>query len=166
LRDDYTLILDVNRVPAQETAMKSTIRPLRQSLLLVLALGFVAPLLAQTRKVDQQELYRYWILLNTSIKMDAPNSGLNLDKPGCAAVTYTVGSDGVPMDVQLVKLAPKSDLGPAAISAVSNFRYGPSLTNRIGAPVATYYVVPFNAPDDKAQRQQLLDACKLPGYGP
>ena len=106
----------------------------RQSLLLILALGFVAPVLAQTRKVDQQELYRYWILLNTSIKMDAPNSGLNLDKPGCAAVTYTVGSDGVPMNVQLVKLAPKSDLGPAAISAVSNFRYGPSLTNRIGAP--------------------------------
>jgi hypothetical protein len=71
----------------------------------------------------------------------------------------------VPIDVQLVKLAPKSDLGPAAISAVSNFRYGPSLSNHIAAPVATYYVVPFNAPEDKAQRQQLLDACKLPGYG-
>jgi hypothetical protein len=84
--------------------MKSIFRPLRQGLLLALALGFVAPVLAQARKVDQENLYRYWILLNTSIKMDAPNSGLNLDKPGCAAVTYTVGSDGVPMNVQLVKL--------------------------------------------------------------
>jgi len=145
--------------------MKSIFRPLRQGLLLAVALGFVAPVLAQSRKVDLQNLYRYWILLNTSIKMDSPNSGLNLDKPGCAAVTYTVGSDGVPMNVQLVKLAPKSDLGPAALSAVSNFRYGPALSNHIGAPVDTYYIVPFNAPEDKAQRQQLLDACKLSGYG-
>jgi hypothetical protein len=146
--------------------MKTMFRPLRQALLLALALGFVAPVLAQVRKIDQQDLYRYWILLNTRVQMDVPNSGLNLDKPGCAAVTYTVGSDGVPMNVQVVKVAPKSDLGPVARSAVSNFRYGPSLTNRIGEPVATYYVVPFNAPKDPVERQQLLDQCKLAGYAP
>lgn len=144
--------------------MKSMFRPLRQGLLLALALGFVTPVLAQARKLDQQDLYRYWILLNTQVQMDVPNSGLNLEKPGCVAVTYTVGSDGVPMNVQVVKVAPKSDLGPVARSAVSNFRYGPSLSNRIGEPVATYYVVPFNAPKDPVQRQQLLDQCKLSGY--
>jgi len=96
--------------------MKMMFRPLRQSLLLALALGFVAPLLAQTQvhQIDQQDLYRYWIQINPKVQMDAPNSGLNIDKPGCAAVTYTVGSDGVPMDVQVAKLVPKSDLGPAA----------------------------------------------------
>jgi hypothetical protein len=146
--------------------MKSMFRPLRQALLLALALVFVAPVLAQSRKVGQKDLYRYWILLNTQVQMDAPNSGLNLYNPGCAAVTYTVGSDGVPLDVRVVKVVPKSDLGPAALSAVSHFRYGPSLSNRIGEPVATYYVVPFNAPKDPAQRQQLMDACKLPGYAP
>ena len=110
--------------------MKMLFRPLRQGLLLALTLGFAAPLLAQqAHRVDQQNLYRYWILLNTKVQMDAPNSGLNLDKPGCVAVTYTIGSDGVPMDVQVVKVMPKSDLGPVARSAVSNFRYGPSLTN-------------------------------------
>jgi hypothetical protein len=145
--------------------MKTMFRPLRRGLLLALTLGFVTPLMAQSRKIDQQDLYRYWILLNTKVQMDAPNSGLNLDKPGCAAVTYTIGSDGVPMDVQVVKVVPKSDLGPVARSAVSNFRYGPSLSNRIGEPVATYYIVPFNAPGDPAQRQKLMDACKLPGYG-
>ena len=145
--------------------MKTTFRPLRQGLLLALTLGFVAPVLAQqVRKVDQQDLYRYWIQLNPKVQMDAPNSGLNLDKPGCVAVTYTVGSDGVPMNVQVVKLVPKSDLGPAARSAISNFRYGPSLSNHIAEPVATYYVVLFNAPEDKAQHQQLEDTCKLPGY--
>jgi hypothetical protein len=144
--------------------MTSFFRPLRQGLLLALALGFAAPLFAQARKVDQVDLYRYWILLNTKVQMDAPNTGLNLEKPGCAAVTYTVGSNGVPMDVQVAKVVPKSDLGPMARSAVSNFRYGPSLNNRVADPVATYYIVPFNAPKDPAQRQQLMDACKLPGY--
>jgi hypothetical protein len=148
--------------------MKTIFRPLRKGLLLALALGVVAPVFAQgqARKIDQQDLYRYWILLNTQVQMDVPNTGSNLDKPGCAAVTYTVGSDGVPMNVQVVKVVPKSDLGPVARSAVSNFRYGPSLSNRIGEPMATYYIVPFNAPKDPAQRQQLMDACKLPGYTP
>lgn len=144
--------------------MKIPFHPLRQGLLLVSLLACAMPVLAQAVRLDPHNLYRYWILLNTSVKMDAPNSGLNLDKPGCAAVTYTVGSDGVPMQVKLVKLVPKSDLGPAAVSAISNFRYGPSLTNRIAEPVATYYIVPFNAPEDKAARQQMIDACKLPGY--
>ncbi|MEP6897254.1 MAG: energy transducer TonB [Rhodanobacter sp.] len=146
--------------------MKTMFDPLRQGLVLALTLGFGAPLLAQAHKVEQKDLYRYWILLNTQVQMDAPNGGLNLDKPGCAAVTYTVGSDGVPMNVQVAKVEPKSDLGPMARSAVSNFRYGPSLSNHIGDPVATYYIVPFNAPKDKAQMQQLMDACRLPGYSP
>ena len=145
--------------------MKMTSRSLRQGLLLALALGFSAPLLAQAVKVDQTNLYRYWILLNTSVQMDAPNSGLNLTKPGCVAVTYTVGSDGVPLDVQVAKVEPKSDLGPMARSAVANFRYGPSLSNNIHQPVATYYVVPFNAPSkDLAEREKLMEPCKLPGY--
>lgn len=147
--------------------MTSVSRSLRHGLLLVGLVCFAAPLLAQAqaRKVDPQDLYRHWILLNTQVQMDAPNSGLNLNKPGCVAVTYTVGSDGVPRDAQVAKVEPKSDLGPMARSAVSNFRYGPSLSNRIAEPVSTYYVVPFNAPADKVAKQQLMDACKLPGYG-
>ncbi|MEO5812356.1 MAG: energy transducer TonB [Rhodanobacter sp.] len=145
--------------------MKSLLRPLRQALVLAAALGCVAPALAQPRKVDQENLYHYWILLNTSVTMTAPNSGLNLETPGCAAVTYTIGSDGVPRDVTVAKLVPKSDLAMVARSAVSQFRYGPSLSNRLGHPISTYYVVPFNAPADAAQRKQLLQSCELPGYG-
>jgi hypothetical protein len=146
--------------------MKTMMRPLRHALLLTFGLVFAAPLLAQqSPKVDQQNLYHYWILLNTSVQADAPNSGLNLDKPGCAAVTYTIGSDGVPFNVQVVKVEPKSDLGPVALSAVSNFRYGPSLTNHIHQPVSTVYIVPFNSPQDPAQKQKLIDACKVSGYG-
>jgi len=114
--------------------MKSLLRPLRQVWVLALALGCAAPALAQPRQVDQENLYRYWILLNTSVTMSAPNSGLNLEAPGCAAVTYTIGSDGVPRDVTVAKLVPKSDLAMVARSAVSQFRYGPSLTNRVAIP--------------------------------
>ncbi len=144
--------------------MKTSFRPLCRSLTMVLALGFVAPALAQISRIDPQNLYRYWILLNTKVQMDAPNSGLNLDKPGCVAVTYIVGSDGVPMDVQAAKVVPNSDLGPMARSAVANFRYGPSLSNKDHQPMATYYVVPFNAPKDPQQRKQLMAPCLLPGY--
>lgn len=145
--------------------MKSKNRRCRNALLLLLALGCATPVMAQSRKIGPDNLYQRWILLNTSVQMDAPNSGLNLDKPGCVAVTYTIGSGGVPMNVQVAKVIPRSDLGPAARSAVSNFRYGPSLTNRSGEPVDTYYVVPFNSPEDKVKRQAVADACKLPGYG-
>lgn len=144
--------------------MKTLFRPLRQALTLALALGFVAPVLAQTIKIDPQNLYRYWILLNTKVQMDAPNSGLNLTKPGCVAVTYTVGADGVPLDVQVAKVVPNSDLGSMARSAVANFRYGPSLNNKDHQPVATYYIVPFNSPKDPEAQKALMEPCKLPGY--
>jgi len=151
-------------VAVREIAMKTLFRPVCRVLTLVLALGFAMPALAQAVKVDQQDLYRYWILLNTKVQMDAPNSGLNLDKPGCVAVTYTVGSDGVPLDVQVAKVVPKSDLGPMARSGVANFRYGPSLSNNIHQPVATYYIVVFNGPKDPAERDKLMAPCKLSGY--
>jgi hypothetical protein len=156
----YTVAIDALPEPAMKILFPSVCR----GVLFALALGAAAPVLAQTIRIDQQNLYRYWILLNTKVQMDAPNSGLNLDKPGCVAVTYTVGSDGVPMDVQVAKVEPRSDLGPMARSAVANFRYGPSLSNNIHQPVSTYYIVVFNGPKDPAARDQLMAPCKLPGY--
>ncbi|MEO7050245.1 MAG: energy transducer TonB [Rhodanobacter sp.] len=144
--------------------MNKTSRPLRQGLLLALGLGLVSPLLAQTTRIDPQNLYRYWILLNSKVQMDAPNSGLNLDKPGCVAVTYTVGADGVPLNVQVAKVVPNSDLGSMARSAVANFRYGPSLNNKDHQPVATYYIVPFNSSKEPGAQKQLMAPCRLPGY--
>jgi hypothetical protein len=145
--------------------MHLSLRPLHLVALLAFAASCALPAFAQSRRVDQANLYQYWILLNTSVTMNAPNSGLNLEKPGCAAVTYTIGSDGVPRDVQVARLVPKSDLASVAKSAVSQFRYGPSLNNRVGNPVSTYYVVPFNAPTDPAARAAVLKPCALTGYG-
>lgn len=139
--------------------------PLRVQLpLCLLALAVSTPSFAQDRRVSPDKLNSYWILLNRSVDVDVPNSGRNIYKPGCVAVTYTIGSDGVVRDVKAVKTVPESDLGPVAVNAVKPFTYGPSLTNRAGEPVATYYVVPFNGPDDKAGQKALMAPCQLPGY--
>lgn len=135
-----------------------------RGLLLGLALACAMPAMAQSRKIAPESLENYWILLNTKVDADVPNSGRNLDKPVCAAVTYTIGSDGSTMNVEVAKVVPDSDLGPVGKSVVSRFHYGPSLTNGQGAPVSTYYVVSFNLPSDPAQAKQVTDACKLPGY--
>lgn len=142
--------------------MNPTVRSLALAALLIAT----APALAQSspRKVDPKRLYDYWILLNHNVDIDVPNSGRNLDKPGCAAVSYTIGSDGVPRDLKVEKVVPAGDFGQVALSAVSNFRYGPSLSNHAGDPVATYYVVPFNAPNDPAGQQKVMAPCRLPGF--
>lgn len=144
--------------------MRTTIR-FGQSLLMAAMVVAVMPVMAQqAHKVPPEQLSNQWLLLNRDVSVDVPNSGVNIYKPSCIAVTYVIGSDGVPMNVQVAKMAPPSDLGKAAVSAVSNFRYGPSLINKNHMPAATYYVIPFNAPDDPAQRAQLMAPCKLPGY--
>lgn len=142
--------------------------PLRCAVALSLATAsFAADVQAQTPpQVAPGHLSSYWILLNRKIDVDVPGSGRNLDHPGCVAVSYLVGSDGVPRRLKVRKVVPASDLGSAALSAVSQFRYGPSLANHEEAPVSTYYVVAFNAPDDPGKRQQLMAACRLPGYSP
>lgn len=144
--------------------MNTFIRRIRRPLLLALCLAVVMPAVGQSmRKVSPQKISGYWILLNTKVDADVPNSG-NLYKPGCVAVSYTIGSDGVPQGAKVEKVVPQSDLGSVATSIVSHMRYGPSLTNHSEEPVATYYVIPFNAPDDPAGQQKLMAACQLPGY--
>lgn len=135
-----------------------------QLMLGALVLGSASPLMAQTITVDPSHLRSYWILLNQQVDVDVPNSGRNLDKPGCVAVSYMIGSDGLPHDMKVRKVVPQSDLGQVALSAVKGFKYGPSLTNRAGQPVDTYYVVPFNSPDDPAAQARLMAPCQLPGY--
>lgn len=145
--------------------MRTTIR-FAPSLFVAALLVAGMPVMAQEApRVAPEQLSSQWALLNRDVSVDVPNSGVNIYKPSCIAVTYTIGSDGVPMNVKVAKMVPQSDLGKAAVSAVSNFRYGPSLTNKNHTPVSTYYVIPFNSPDDPAQRAQLMAPCKLPGYG-
>jgi TonB family protein len=134
---------------------------------LVLAVaGLASPVSAQAqeRKVGPEQIQSYWIMLNTKVDADVPNSGRNMDKPGCVAVSFMIGSDGIPQNIAVQKVVPQSDLDAVAKSVVKNLRYGPALKNNTHEPVNTYYIVPFNLPADPAQRQSITNACKLPGY--
>jgi hypothetical protein len=129
---------------------------------LLLAAG---PAAAQSqRKVAPDRLPYYWTLTNTSVNADVPNTGRNLSQPGCVAVTYMIGSNGLPQNVVAAKTVPEGDLAQVGVSAVRDFRYAPSGVNRNGDPVFTYYVVGFNLPDDPARKAAILKQCELPGY--
>lgn len=142
--------------------MNPTVR--RLALASLLAVGM--PVLAQVpHRVDPQHLFNYWILINHQVDIDVPNSARGVNQPGCASVSYMIGSDGMPRDLKVEKVVPQGDFGQIALSAVSNFRYGPSLSNKNHDPVATYYTVPFNAPSDPAGQQKVMAPCRLPGYG-
>ncbi len=128
--------------------------------------GLTSPAMAQSnaRMVGPEQIQSYWIMLNTKVDADIPNSGSNMDKPGCVAVSFLIGSDGVPQNVTVRKVVPQSGLDAVAKSVVNNFRYGPALKNNTHEPVNTYFIVPFNLPADPAQRQSITNACKLTGY--
>ncbi|SEP06024.1 hypothetical protein SAMN02800692_3469 [Luteibacter sp. UNC138MFCol5.1] len=116
------------------------------------------------RKVAPDRLPYYWTLTNTSVDADVPNTGKNLNQPGCTATTFMIGSNGLPQNVVAAKTVPEGDLAQVGVSIVKNFRYGPSGVNRNGDPVLTYYVAGYNLPDDPAQKAKILKQCELPGY--
>ncbi|MGN6481681.1 energy transducer TonB [Luteibacter sp.] len=130
---------------------------------LLLAAGTAAAQ-SEPRKVAPERLPNYWTLTNTSVNADVPNTGKNLDQPGCVAVTYMIGSNGLPQNVVAAKTVPAGDLAQVGVSAVKDFRYAPSGVNRVGDPVRTYYVVGFNLPEDPARKAAILKQCELPGY--
>ena len=145
--------------------MNPTVRRFAFATLLAAGLPVAAQSQSQHR-VDPQHVNDYWILLNHSVDIDVPNRARNVNQPGCASVSYTSGSDGVPRDLKVEKVVPQGDFGQIALSAVSNFRYGPTLSNRASDPVATYYTVPFNAPSDPAGQAKVMAPCALSGYQP
>jgi hypothetical protein len=116
------------------------------------------------RAVQPGQLDHYWVMTNTSLDVDVPNMGTNLDKPTCSAVTYMIGSDGVTRDIVVRKTIPAGDLETVAASAVKDMHYVPGADNAVRAPVFTYLIVPFNLPADAATRKRITDACILHGF--
>ncbi len=116
------------------------------------------------RVVQPAQRDNYWEMTNTSLDVDVPNSGVNLSKPTCAAVTYMIGSDGVTRDIVVRKTIPAGDLKTVAASAVKDMHYVPGKDNVGREPVFTYIIIPFNLPADPAARKQITDACTLADF--
>ncbi|HET7930067.1 MAG TPA: energy transducer TonB [Rhodanobacteraceae bacterium] len=116
------------------------------------------------RAVQPADLTNYWVMTNTSLNVDVPNSGVNLSQPTCSAVTYMIGSDGVPRDIVVRKTIPAGDLATVARSAVKDMHYVAGSKNPAHEPVFTYLVIPFNLPADPAARKRITDACVLKDF--
>jgi hypothetical protein len=114
--------------------------------------------------VQPNHLTDYWVMTNTSLDVDVPNSGVNLEKPTCSAVTYVIGSDGVTRDIVVRKTVPAGDLTTVAASAVKDMHYVAGANNPAHAPVFTYIIIPFNLPADPAARKKITDACILKDF--
>ena len=138
-------------------------RLLALAALLVSAVS-AAAISTNIRVVQPADLSNYWEMTNTSLDVDVPNSGVNLSKPTCAAVTYMIGSDGVTRDIVVRKTIPAGDLKTVAASAVKDMHYVPGKDNVGREPVFTYIIIPFNLPADPAARKQITDACTLADF--
>jgi hypothetical protein len=131
---------------------------------LLVSTASTAAISPNVRAVLPADLSNYWVMTNTSLDVDVPNSGVNLSKPTCAAVTYMIGSDGVTRDIVVRKTIPAGDLKTVAASAVKDMHYVPGNANVGHAPVFTYINIPFNLPVDPAARKQITDACTLADF--
>jgi hypothetical protein len=122
--------------------------------------------------VPPERLANYWLLQSGSAAhTNAPNSGVNLDAPTCAAVSYVVEKDGSTSHVKLEKIVPQGDLGKIAVGVVSGMHFAATPDNLGKDSVYTYVVMPFNVPgaqstnaEDKAQRKRVSEACKLDDF--
>lgn len=128
------------------------------------ALAASAAVGPNVRAVPPDQLPNYWVMTNTSLNVDVPNSGVNLSKPTCAAVTYMIGSDGMTHDIVVRETIPAGDLKSVAASAVKDMHYVPGANNAARQPVFTYIIIPFNLPPDPATRKKITDACTLKDF--
>jgi hypothetical protein len=122
--------------------------------------------------IPPERLANYWLLQSSSAaQTSVPNSGVNLDAPTCAAVSYVVEKDGSTSHVKVERVVPQGDLSKVAFGAVSGMRFAPAAANMGKDAVYTYVVMSFNVPgaqstnaEDKALRARVSNACKLDDF--
>ena len=149
---------------------------MKAKMLVVLALAVLPTSVFAAERaqlIAPDRLAHYWLLQSASAtQANVPFRGKNLDVPTCAAVAYTVGNDGRTRDVKLEKIVPPGDLAKVAVDVVMRMRFAATPQNLGRTPVRTYVAIPFNLPDtnssnaaDRVTRAQVLDKCKLDGFG-
>jgi outer membrane biosynthesis protein TonB len=117
------------------------------------------------RVVAPEKLASYWTMIHSSIEADAPNYGRNVQQPGCAAVSFVVEKDGRTSTLKLQRVVPEGDLGRIALSAASNMRFEPTVTNAGRDRVFSWLIFPFNLPADPAARTAVMQKCAIDKLG-
>ncbi|MHB1617111.1 MAG: energy transducer TonB [Metallibacterium sp.] len=143
-----------------------------------LALLPALALAQNVQRVIPEHIDHYWVVDSSHVEVTLPYTGTNINKPGCVAVSFIIGSNGKTLDVRAARVAPPSDLGPSAVSMIESMHYRPAAANTVQQPIASYLIVPFNLPQAQAgtppaarariaaERKHYLEPCVLPGYAP
>jgi hypothetical protein len=146
---------------------------MKHCLLALLAIAASSAYAAERiQTIPPERLSNYWLLQSNSAEQtNVPNSGVNLDAPTCAAVSYVVEKDGSTSHVKVERLVPQGDLSKVAFGAVSGMHFAPAAANVGKDAVYTYVVMSFNVPgaqstnaEDKAVRARVSNACKLDDF--
>lgn len=114
------------------------------------------------RSVKPEDLEKYWVMMKDSVQGDAPLGGKNMDKPGCAAVSFIVEGNGRASNITIEKVYPEGGLGDFAASIASNLEFLPTITNAGRDRVFSSMIFPFNLPTDAAARTAVMQNCVIP----
>ena len=141
----------------------------------VVALAFVtavaccgaasAQSVAPTKVVAPEKLAGYWAMVHSSVEADVPNIAKNIDRPGCATVSFVVGSNGNTGNIKVERVVPEGDFRQIAESMAKNLHFEPTLSNTGRQPVKSWLIFPFNLPADPVARKAVMQPCVIDKLG-
>jgi len=121
---------------------------------------------APPKTVAPEKLAGYWTMITASVEADVPNIAKGVEKPGCATVSFVVGSDGKTSNVKVQKVVPDGDFRKIAQGMATNLHFEPTVSNAGRQSVMSWLIFPFNLPSDPAARKAVMQACAIDKLDP
>lgn len=111
--------------------------------------------------VAPEKLAGYWSMVHSSVEADVPNIAKNIDRPGCATVSFVVGNNGNTASIKVERVVPEGDFRQIAESMAKNLHFEPTLSNAGRQSVKSWLIFPFNLPSDAAARKAVMQSCVI-----
>jgi hypothetical protein len=132
---------------------------------LAVAIACAGAALAQStlppKVVAPEKLAGYWTMVHSSVEADVPNIAKNIDRPGCATVSFVVGSDGNTSSIKVQRAVPEGDFRQIAESMAKNLHFEPTVSNAGRQSVMSWLIFPFNLPSDPVARKAVMQPCVI-----
>jgi hypothetical protein len=111
--------------------------------------------------IASEQLDKYWVMTATSVDADVPNSGRNMNQPGCATVSFVVEKNGTTSTIKVQRVVPEGDLGKVAKSVAAGLKFEATALNAGKDRVFSWLIFPFNLPADPAARTAVMKQCQI-----
>ncbi|MEO7326867.1 MAG: energy transducer TonB [Dokdonella sp.] len=117
--------------------------------------------IAPPKVVVPEKLAGYWTMVHSSVEADVPNIAKNIDRPGCATVSFVVGGDGNTSGIKVQRVVPEGDFRQIAESMAKNLHFEPTMSNAGRQAVMSWLIFPFNLPADPTARTAVMQPCAI-----